>query len=183
MSDVCNTQDPIAHWRADRGLVAETFPRNLATNSAVQISGTVYYMQIFLLKGQVITSSHITVGTAGVAVTFAKAGLYDSAGAILASSTDQTSAWATVGTHSQAFSSPYTVPTTGFYYVATMAIAGTTMPVIRANANAAAARIGISGAAPSGGLFFGSLVGQVDLPSSGAIAAGTAPCFVWVGLS
>ena len=92
-------------------------------------------------------------------------------------------AWATVGLHSQALSSPYTVTASGLYYAAILAITGTTMPLLRTMCTPSAARVGITGAAPSGGLVFGSQTAQVDLPNPGTIAAGTAPGLIWIAFS
>ena len=183
MVDVYNSVDPYVLLRTAQGIVAETCPRATITGGGAMVSGTVYYMQIELVRGQILTTSHIVVGTAGSAVTFAKIGLYDTAGLLLASTADQTSAWATVGVHSQAFTAPYTVPTTGLYYAAWLCVASTTVPASGIASAPQVPNVGNGVAAPSGGLVFGSLVSQVDLPASGAIAAGTAPALIWVGFS
>lgn len=183
MTDVFNSVNPYVAQRNLQGIIAETTPRYAVIAGGLMVSGTVYYVQVYLFRGQVLATTHIVVGTAGSGVTFGKVGLYDSTGVLLASTADQTNGWTAVGTHSQAFAVAYTVPVTGIYYAALLTLASPTAPSPGISSTPQAGNIGNGGAAPSGGLVCASQTGQTDLPAPATIAAGTAPGVFWVGFS
>jgi len=104
------------------GTLAETIPRNVCTetNNAVGTTGQVSLMLIWLRAGT--TVSNISVCTATSAAntpTHAAIGLCSLTGAVLATSADQlTTAMAANTLYKIAMTTPYTVPTTGAYYIA-----------------------------------------------------------------
>ena len=162
---------------AAEGLIAEVFPRLDIVASSLGIDGTVYYMAVALLAGEVVTNISVIVNTAGVTMTLSKVGLYDSAFTRLALSADQTTAWESTGVKTIALTSPYTVLTTGLYYVAIVA-KGATIPAFSRTGTVALAAVAIgSGARP-----FAHQTGQTDLPATGTPAV-TAPLPFWAGIS
>jgi hypothetical protein len=169
--------------RVAQGLIAETYPRLIGSGPFAGATGTLYFAQVYLARGDILTNCHIIVGIAGVAETFARVGLWDSVtGALLASCVDQGAGWATVGLHSQAFSAPFTVQTSGIYYLGYLVLAGT-VPGLAITLAPLANRIGLTSGIAGGPLLFGSTVGLLDLPNPLVIAAGTAPGVYWIGLS
>jgi hypothetical protein len=181
------TLDRESLYRFARGIAAETVDRTALSTGSFPISGTLHFMQLLLLKGQVISSSSVLVSAQtinAVGLTFSKVGLFSKTGVLLASCANQVAAWASPATHSQAFTAPYVVPTTNVYYVGFLIITGGTMPALVKSAGPPAAIMaGQSDAAPSGGIFCGSQAGLADLPNPATIAIGPTPGFFWIGLS
>lgn len=109
--------------------IAETIDRASATlsNASVLATGRMQLAAIHLSAGQVVTSatfySATTALSAGSNQWFA---LFDSAFAKLRVTSDDTStAWAATTAKTLTFSSTYTVPTTGIYYLGIVVVAST----------------------------------------------------------
>lgn len=109
------------------GAVAETMPRNTHMQTTASLtSGRLQLYAVKLYAGQVVTN--ITFENRGAAVTptnqwFA---LYSSARARLAlTADDTTTAWGAFGSKTLALTSPYTVVTTGVYYLGICVVAAT----------------------------------------------------------
>jgi hypothetical protein len=168
--------------RTAQGILAETHPRLSPVGSAVLAPGTVYFMQVYLWAGQTVSACHVTVAVAGSAETFAKCGLYSTAGTLLASTADLGNGWETVGIKSNNFATPYVVPTSGIYYVAALVLAGSGPSFIRTwtpiAAGTASVALGLAGRP----LYFGVQTAQTDLPSPATIVAGAGGT-LWVALS
>jgi hypothetical protein len=114
------------------GVVAENQDRMTCPGSniaAITASGTLYLVAIFLRAGQKVSNISFFSGTtASGTPTHGLFGLYDASRNLLASSADfTTEAWAANTIKTKAMTTPYTVPTTGLYYLGCM-IAATTVP-------------------------------------------------------
>lgn len=169
-----------------QGLFAETFDRKLVLSGgagAAMVSGTVYYTAIPLLAGDVVANIHIAITQAGVSVTMAKVGLCSPLAVLLGSSANQTSAWESTGMKSIVLASPYTVTSSGLYYIEAIAVAGGTLPGITRGIVASATNA-INAAVGGGQMPFGTQTGQADLPANGVLAApGAAQFPFWAGVS
>ena len=166
-----------------QGLIAETGQRINPTGPQAVASGTLYFTQIFLVAGEVITTSTVATGIVATVQTFARVGLWDCVtGALLASCVDQGAAWATLGLHSQAFSVPFTVPVSGVYYIGALTLAGVG-PGLNVIATLSANKIGLLPGLGGRPILYGSVAGLVDLPNPLVIAAGAVPGALWIGVS
>lgn len=118
-----------ARSRFITGAKAETFSRAGAdpAGTLTIVSGTLYLMAIPLIVGTVVTTisfrSRNTALAVGVNQWFS---LWDSARAKLGVTNDDTStAWGTNTTKTLTLTSPYTVLSTGLYYVGLVVVAAT----------------------------------------------------------
>lgn len=104
------------------------------TNTTLTTTGQVYMQSIWLAAGTVVSNIKIWSATTGAGTpTHCNAGLYDSAGNMLATGTDLTStAWAANTLRTFTMQSAYTVPTSGLYYIGYSTTA-TTCPTIKGN--------------------------------------------------
>ena len=104
--------------------------------------------------------------------------LYDTSGNRLAVSTDQTTGLDSVGMKTVAMSTPYTVTTSGAYYVAVLVNNSGTPPTFGRNNSNSTMTAGIG----SGARIAGVQTGQTSMPSSGTIGTGATIDF-WIGVS
>lgn len=163
---------------AAQGLIAQTFDRQLATLQTIMVSQNVYYMLIPLRQGQVITSLSIAVNTVSASSTLFRMGLYNSAGALVASTVNAPTLTETSGIRTANLSAPYTVPASGGYYVALLSDGGTPPVVFRASLSVIAQAVG-SGLRP-----FAHQTAQANLPATATFAAAAGATFAyWVGAS
>jgi hypothetical protein len=114
------------------GVVAENQDRATCPGSniaAITASGTLYMVAIFLRAGQKVSNISFFSGTTAAGTpTHGLFGLYDGSRNLLATSADfLTEAWAANTIKTKAMTTPYTVPTTGLYYLGCM-ITATTVP-------------------------------------------------------
>jgi hypothetical protein len=116
------------------GCFAETFDRNYCTevNVGALVSGRLTLQAIWLTAGQVINwISFYSATTAAGTPTNQLFGLYDSSRNLLATtSNDTTTAWGATTLKQLKLTSPYTVTTTGLYYVGVM-VTATTVPTLK----------------------------------------------------
>ena len=117
------------------GLQAWTFPTNVATGtgSAVTVGGRLYLAQLNLPANMQLNKMYFNIATAASGATSAQnfAGLYNSSGALVATTSDLTTAIGTnTGYITGTLTATYTVPTAGVYYYAIYFNAGTTLPVL-----------------------------------------------------
>ncbi len=163
-----------------QGLISQNFDRAASPAGLAGTSGTIYFMAVPLLAGDVVSNISVAVAVAGAGMTLSKLGLYSTAGVLLASSADLGTAWHSQGTKTAAMAVAYTVPTSGLYYAAFLGVTGTTMPtLLRGFSNTlavAASAIG-SGLAPTG-----AQKGQTDLVDPATITAASGIAY-WVGVS
>lgn len=160
-----------------QGILAETAP---PTTQAAIIDGTIYFMGVQLHAGQVVSRISIGISTAGNGTSLSKVGLYDASGNRLARSADQASAWDTAGLKNIDMITPYTIPTSGWYYVAFVAKTATTMPTPVVSIATSSVVLGAIGPFNGGStLKWGVQTGQTDLPATATIVAGAAPKVLW----
>jgi hypothetical protein len=96
----------------------------------VATDGTIYFMAVGLVAGDVVSNITVYVSTGGTATSTSLVGLYSKAGVRLAQSADQASAWNTIGKYTVAMTAPFTVTVSDGYFVAILAKTGTTMPTM-----------------------------------------------------
>jgi hypothetical protein len=122
-------------------VVAQSFPDELATSSLTATSATVFGSLMTLTAGTVVNNiSFVTAVTAGATMTNQWAGIasFATTSKVLASSADGTSAAIAADTLiTYALTAPYTIPTSGLYYIY-FCIKATTAPTIAAAATLSA---------------------------------------------
>jgi hypothetical protein len=149
-----------------QGLLVENYPRAIALNSTAFTAGRVVGGLVGLRAGDVITTLYIMLNTVGVDTTKVRLALYSASGTTLtlvASTADDHVAFNDAGnngtTRGVALSSPYTVLTTGGYYICILSVGGTS-PTLQRAINS-----GVMGAVGSGLVPFVYNAGNADLPS------------------
>ncbi len=129
--------------------LTETFDRHdiTETNVAALTSGQLFLQAIWLEAGMVVRwISFCSATTAGATLTNQLFGLFDSSRNQLAvTSNDTTTAWAANTVKTLLVTTPYTVTTSGLYYVGIM-VAATTVPTLKGPAALTATQV--HGAAP-----------------------------------
>jgi hypothetical protein len=166
--------------RNGRAIIVETVDARKLSTFFGMIAGTVYYVGVPLIAGDLIANITVFVSVAAVGITLSKVGLYSATGTLLASSVDQGTNWQTTGQKTVALQAAYTAQSTGLYYAAAVESAVTTQASIgsgTATTRMASATIG------SGSLQMAAQTGQVDLPAPGTIAAGNLAAGLWMALS
>lgn len=131
------------------GVLAETLPRNVITetNTAALTSGTLHMVGVYLRRGQIVNSiSFFSATTASGTPTNGFFGLYSSALSKLAETANfTTEAWAANTIKTKSVTTPYTVITSGFYYLAIM-LTATTVPTLKGGTTKTASQL--AGTAP-----------------------------------
>jgi len=118
-----------AHQQAlgPAGSIAQTLDRRLVTGTAQTIltSGTMHVSAVWLPKGAVVNSATYLAATVVTGLTNRWYALYDASRNLLRTTADNTAAWA-AGTYlTIPFSSAYTVPSDGLYYLGICEVATT----------------------------------------------------------
>jgi len=180
VSSIATLRTDLDIFRAKQGYLAETFPRALAPSPAgLPVSGTIYWSAIPLRAGDVVGILGTIISLAGAGVSVSKLGLFHpTTGALLAVTADQGTSWQSTGIKDIAVVTPYTVPTTDFYYAAFLVVASTSPGVARsgiATANALLAA-GING----GRSPFFSQTGQTVFSDPATFGPGTGPGVIWM---
>lgn len=166
----------------DAGFLAWTMHPSGISATQSMTSGTVYVCKLFLSGTGITTITNIKFwhGT-GSGLTSGQnfAGLYNSSGSLLASTADQSTAWATQGMSTMALSSPQDVTGMDWVWIAYLG-KGTTPPVLHRGSNQTSANLlGSTGTNP---MFASANTGQSSLPSTlGALSAVNS--WPWVGVS
>ena len=169
------------------GFLAETFPRQMCpeTNSVIATTGQIYVHLIYIPGGTSVTNVTFWSGTSAANIPTAYAfGLYNysaTAPTLIGSSADQTTtAWGANTMKTLALTGgPFTIATSGLYYVAA-GIVATTVPTLKGMAirldgslNAAAPIVaGINATA----YVSGAMPGTIGATTAGLVS-------VWAGLS
>ena len=113
----------------------ETMPRQLCpeVNTAFAASGTLFMQAIFLQGGVIVNNIVLySATTASATLTYCLFGLYDSSRNLLATSANASAlgTWAANTSRSLPMVTPYTIPTTGLYYIGVF-VTATTMPTLK----------------------------------------------------
>ena len=168
------TQDLTAIALAGRGLKAESFPiMAMSGTLAALTGGTVYYMALeqAVRAGETYTGVVVWITAAGVALTGSKVALARPNGGDadrVAVSADQGVSWETTGPKLAPFTSAYVATATEMMYAACWVTGGTIPGMARNGANAImSAQVGANPRP------FGQLAGQVDIPATATLTAGT----------
>jgi hypothetical protein len=156
------------------GYKGEVFDKSDISSTLAFTSGDLRAAAAGLLAGDVVANILVDVTAAIQTVTTFRVGLYDSAGNLLASSSNSTSNLST-GINSFALSSAYTVPADGLYYLAVV-IQATTMGSLGA-ASSVTGKGGAVGSNPKAAVV---LTGQSSTPAS-ISAATESDQPVWAG--
>ena len=167
---------------AAEGLAGQTIPRSSLQAASSPSTGVVYLQPIVLKAGVPVSNAHVIVNTAGSGFTLCKIGLYDALSPYTprAATADLGSAWASTGTKTHAFTTPFTPPETAVYAIGFVAVFSGTPQISRG-------RTVIPGnhAAVNGGIGVGYLSGSgnTDLPATGSALNSAAPIAWWIGVS
>jgi len=146
-------------------------PAITSIGSTAQVPGVMNHQMIYLQQGQVLSYVSVAILTAGSGITNSYLGLYNST-TQLAVTGAITTAFQSTGVVKTAFVTPYTVPSTGFYWVALLIGNGSTtgprfMGPSAGNGTTAAANAGLSGAASTLTLRYAQFSsGLTTLPST-----------------
>ena len=130
-------QAPLLPNYGPAGCKAETFPRQWCdeTNVSVLSTGRLSLQAIWLQAGTVISSISLCSATTALSVgTNQLFGLYDANRNLLATTADNTStAWGANSIKTLNLTAPYTVPSTGLYYIG-VSVTATTPPTLKGQA-------------------------------------------------
>jgi len=99
------------------GFIAQSFDvaAGPAPTSKALTAGTCYFTAVYLIAGQVLNKYNFYCQAASAGQTYV--GLYTSSGLISGTSVSNSSGFGSTGLNSFSLASPYTVPTTGVYWV------------------------------------------------------------------
>ena len=99
------------------GFIAQSFDvaSGPAPTSKALTAGTCYFTAVYLIAGQVLNKYNFYCQAASAGQTYV--GLYTSSGLISGTSVSNSSGFGSTGLNSFSLASPYTVPTTGVYWV------------------------------------------------------------------
>ena len=165
------------------GFIAQSFDvaAGPAPTSKALTAGTCYFTAVYLIAGQVLNKYNFYCQAASAGQTYV--GLYTSSGLISGTSVSNSSGFGSTGLNSFSLASPYTVPTTGVYWVALIAQGA---PTVSANAyNTAAGVNWPTSTNPSGtltGVRFGTQ-SQSTLPATISGTVTLAAQIIAVGLN
>lgn len=115
---------------AGYGTFAETYPLAWSSGGTrVSASGRAWYTPIGLVAGDVVTGIMALHTVVGASSTTYKAALYDNTATRVAISGNENAKATVLGFQKLVLTSPYTVTTSGFYYIGWLHV-GTTAPTI-----------------------------------------------------
>jgi hypothetical protein len=136
---------PRAFWApADHGFLTWTIDPATAASSSIATSGTLHLARVHIPVPATVTNIvlHIVTQGSGLAAGQSFAALYTSAGALVATTADQSTSWASAGVKTMALTTPQAV-TPGDYYIGFWST-GTTPPVFARGNNSSAVNAGLA---------------------------------------
>jgi hypothetical protein len=175
---------PDAQLRDALGWKAWTFPPHQIISTAnAMTSQRAFYQAVYLNAGTVLTNLHCYLTNTPTSLTLAKMGLYQGVGQTVgapvrvAVTADDSANWTGAGLRTIAISGgAYTVPTSGIYYFASLAVCTGTLPQIMGGS----AQTNIDLVKPSGKMAYNSAQNsQADLPATATFSAGTNFIMQW----
>ena len=178
---------PVANqfFPTDQNLIAWSYDPQGATSSVAPSGGVIQLVQLVLRGPATVTNVLVHVATGGSTLTAGQnfAGLYDTTGARLGVTADQTTPWTTAGLETMALTSPVQLAA-GMYYVALVAN-GTTPPAFaRSTGIASASALINAGLTAATARFATNSSGQTSLPSTVTLASNSlATTAFWVAVS
>lgn len=156
------------------GLKFQSAPLNTMPATVALTSGLVYAALIGLKVGDVITNMCTMVAAGGTSLTLVKMGLYDTSGNRLAVTAESAASFGASGAKSIALTSAYTVPTTGPYYAAMLAVHGGAGPTIPRSAALAFTAFG------TGAPLVAGEAGQTDLDATCTLTVAATSHGLWL---
>ncbi|MEZ0089939.1 hypothetical protein [Streptacidiphilus sp. EB129] len=177
--------DPVA---SDSALAAWAFDPAGAAAAFLTTAGVLYLSKVILTQQQTLTNGLVSVTTAGGTLTAAEnyLALFNSAGVQVAISADQTTAFATAGLITAAWTSPLVNAAPGAYYVGVLCNGGTAITLASGSAlKPGNVSVGNAGLATAASRFLTSGTSQTAMPSSVALgsASGNVAATIWAAVS
>lgn len=171
---------------ADQGLTSWSMDPASCTAAGTTLSaGFIYAVKLLLRQATTLNRVHAVLGSAGAGLTAGQclAGYYDTAGARLGVTADQSAVWASAGNKAMALTSPVAVPAGAVYAV--ILFNGTTSPSFASGSTHGATFTPGNAALAAGAYrFCRSGGGQTSLPASVTLASFTPDANnVWAGAS
>lgn len=159
------------------GTIAETGMRGAHNAGTILVSGTVQAGLLGLRAGDLVTNVHCWVSVVGATLTYARMGLYDSAGTQLGLSGDEIATFeASTGILTIALATPVSISTSGGYYVAVLNTGTTPATLVRSGSTAGAGS-GVGSGVP----LYGAEAAQTALDATVTLAE--ASVAYWYGVS
>lgn len=173
---------------ADSALAAWAFDPATAAGTFLTTAGVLYLTRVTLNASQTITNGLVSLTTAGGTLTTAQnwIALYNSTGTRIAVSADQSTAFATAGLITAAFTAPVVAAAAGSYYLAVLCNGGTAVTLASGSAlKPGNVAIGNAGLATATSRFLTSGTGATVTPSTVtmASASGNVAANIWAAIS
>lgn len=177
--------DPTA---ADSSLLAWSFDPTIATQTFLTTAGVLYLSRVVLTSQQTITNGLVGLTTAGGTLTSGQnfLALYNASGTRIAVSADQTTAFATAGLITAAWTTPVTAAAPGVYYVGVLCNGSTALTLASGTTlKPANVSLGNAGLATATSRFLTSGTSQTAAPSSVTLgsASGNIAATIWAAIS
>jgi hypothetical protein len=166
-------------WKpADNELLAANFPPRQIVTGFVLTNGFQFFHRVRIPADTPITNLVLFCTTAGAGLTYARAGVYESDGTQVGLSTDQSTAWQSVGTKTVPLATPVPAKQSARWVWVGLCAVGTTQPGFgSAHASTfAVASIGIGAQPLNNGYRAGSVL------ESPATMSFTSYAEAWVGI-
>lgn len=172
----------------DSALLAWAFDPTIATQTFTTTAGVLYLTRVVLTSQQTITNGLIGLTTAGGTLTSGQnfLALYNSSGTRIAVSADQTTAFATAGLITAAWTSPVSNAAAGIYYVGVLCNGGTAITVASGTTlKPGNVSLGNAGLTTATSRYLTSGSAQTVTPSSVTLgsASGNIAATIWAAIS
>jgi hypothetical protein len=177
--------DPTA---TDSALAAWAFDPAGATQTFLTTAGVLYLVRMVLTSQQTITNGLVSLTTAGATLTSAQnfLALYNASGTRIAVSADQTTAFATAGLITAAWTTPVTNAAPGIYYVGVLCNGGTAVTLASGTTlKPGNVSLGNAGLATATSRYLTSGTSQTATPASVTLssASGNVAATIWAAIS
>lgn len=177
--------DPTA---VDSGLLAWSFDPTIATQTFLTTAGVLYLSRVVLTGQQTITNGLVGLTTAGGTLTSGQnfLALYNSSGTRIAVSADQTTAFATAGLITAAWTTPVSNAAPGIYYVGVLCNGGTAVTLASGTTlKPGNVSLGNAGLTTATSRYLTSGTSQTATPSSVTLgsASGNIAATIWAAIS
>lgn len=170
---------------SDFSLLSWNYDPIASINTSLLTSGTVYMCSLMVRRAGTVSNLYVTTTTTPTLTSGQNfAGIYNSAGTLLAQTADQTTSWGTSGLKIMPVVTPVELAV-GEYYLAFLSNGSTPITVARGSANSAS---GLGPNRPAGSMRFSTggtgLTGLTALPASITMAnRGSGATSIWTAIS
>lgn len=144
------------------GVTAETFDRRYGTASEAYGSGELICGGLYLPAGLVVTRMHLWVVSTPTTATFNRLAIYSHHRQLQAATVDDPTLVDVVGGRTKALAAPFTIPTSGYYYLGWLGLASSTAVILSLESGEPSTSDPFNG----GFALSGSITGLSDLPGS-----------------